>query len=618
MRKKGLITLFVIFVLISIFMVIITDEWIEGQLENTLSGMVGARVEFDGFYVSVFKLEAGWKGFRVTDPNDTWKNIIETGRAACDLEVVPVIYGRLVVDELRLEDVRSGTQRASDGKLPDDRNTRRTQRGAYEIAAAHMSGRAEDTTIPDLSQLSTGIDIENVVKSLNLTTIDNLSGVRDDIDSTAKELEQVWNSFPEIKERSEAIIAEAQTIDINNLRQIDDFIRTANTIKSIRDRSESLQTDIFDKKTMLSEGVSRFERGLETVDNWIQDDIRRARAAARLPEINAENIAGMLFGQQLLSRVQSALRYLDIAHEYSAKLAPAGKIESPPRFKGQDILFPDKRQLPRVWVKKIVLTGESGKSQSDRGIMLSGNAVDITSNQKIIGKPTVIQIHGGKEGGRDYRLGIVLDYLQDLSEETFEIGITRISLNNTSLGTVSMLPERIVRGSMDLSAVVSLKGNRLDGSVHLTAREVEFQFDANPQAGIVQEITRAVFESVDSLEIDFRFSGQPETLSFTVGSNIDRLYSTRLRAVVGDRLQKEQAALESRVRQKIEPEYRAVQTFITAKTNDIGLKINSLDTLLRENSQVVEHYKRSFEQRIDNEKNPLLRQALQRVRDIIK
>ena len=122
MRKKGILGVLIFLLIVLILAYFFSDNWVEKQVESYASDIVGAKVEIDNFDLNLIELKAGWTRLQVTDPNDTWSNIIETGQAKLNIAAEPLLYRRWIVEELRLEDFRSGTKRETDGKLPDDKN----------------------------------------------------------------------------------------------------------------------------------------------------------------------------------------------------------------------------------------------------------------------------------------------------------------------------------------------------------------------------------------------------------------------------------------------------------------------------------------------------------------
>ena len=86
MRKKGIAALLIIAVIVIALIMIFTDQWLEKRLENLGSSIVGAKVEIDRLDVSLTGLHVRWDSLQVTDPKDTWTNMLATGKCEFDME----------------------------------------------------------------------------------------------------------------------------------------------------------------------------------------------------------------------------------------------------------------------------------------------------------------------------------------------------------------------------------------------------------------------------------------------------------------------------------------------------------------------------------------------------
>ena len=56
-------------------------------------------------------------------------------------------------------------------------------------------------------------------------------------------------------------------------------------------------------------------------------------------------------------------------------------IETPKRFKGQNIHFPVERSYPKFWIKKILISGGTDKAQDPQYFYAKGEVLNITNDQ---------------------------------------------------------------------------------------------------------------------------------------------------------------------------------------------------------------------------------------------
>jgi len=616
-RKSGLVILLVIFLITIAINLVVTDAFLENQLESALSQITGSRVEITGFQMSILSLEAGWKRLQVTDPNDTWTNIIETGEAQCDIALEPLLYGRWVIEELKLEELRSGTPRETDGALPEKKK-QATEPGILDKTARTMSEEITKTTGFDFGMLVKKIDAAAIVSSLDLQSPANFDNLRQDFINTAAHLKNEYKSLDTFRIRSEGLLNKAQSINPENLKSVNDFIQAANTFREIRDTALSVKGEITEKANSIRVDYSRLQTAIKSVDNWIQDDIMRAQSAAKLPELNTQNIARMLFGEELVTRLVKYLGYIETARDYKEKYAPNTKVESPPRFTGQDIHFSDRTKWPKFWIKRISVSGSTGAEQNDDSITLSGSAQNISSNQKTSGQPAEIELSGIKTNGRTYEISALLDHATDMPKEMFHIGMGGISLNNSTISGGGLLPRNIEKGVMSVQSDLSISNGIVDGHAEISTKNTAFRFDDTAGGDRMAGIVRNVFQRVDSVDVNLQFKGKPEALDISISSTIDDIFTAQLKNIAGDEFRKGRAAIESEVRKKLEPEKQKLLALYYEQRNGIEKQLSDLEFLSVKNSEAVEQVKNRILARIDGEKNPLLKQALKVVRDLLK
>jgi len=116
-RKTGLIFLVAIVAIIVGINLFFFDRWIEKRFESFGDKIIGAKVELSGLKVSIFNMKMQWDRLQITDPEDTWRNLIETGYCGFNIAPVPLLSKKVIIEEFQVQNVQFSTQRSTDGKL---------------------------------------------------------------------------------------------------------------------------------------------------------------------------------------------------------------------------------------------------------------------------------------------------------------------------------------------------------------------------------------------------------------------------------------------------------------------------------------------------------------------
>jgi uncharacterized protein (TIGR03545 family) len=359
----------------------------------------------------------------------------------------------------------------------------------------------------------------------------------------------------------------------------------------------------------------------KSIDNWVKNDIQNAVNKARLPDFSVKNIAKMLFGPLLADRFETGLKYFNIAHKYGKKLAPTNKVESPPRFEGQDILFPDRRRMPKFWLKEMVISGETGSSSENRGLILAGNILNLTTNPKTVGLPTELHLSSEKIGRTAYNFTALIDRATDINKDSFAFSVSNISLNNVNVSEGGLLPKKISKGNMDIGFNLDLVADELNGYLDISTKNVSFLF-GDQQKDRFAAITHDILQNVGQIDLKLQFSGKPQNLNIGLHSNLDNIFASRFKSLVSGEIAKGRAEIEKRIRTRLEPKKREALQLYAQKKQEIETKVSELEQQLNEKIQFVETKKKEIEQKFEEEKkkqtDDLRKKAEEKLKNLLK
>jgi uncharacterized protein (TIGR03545 family) len=187
-RWKGIALFGVIIAIILIIGFFFIDGWMESGIETAAEMATGAKVEIDDFYISFTSAKTGWMRLQVANPNDTWRNLIETGDCDIDVEFLPLLSGKIIIEEIRVAGVRTNTERESDGKLESE--TKSTAPGFTDQVAANLSEEVSSLPAFQAARNVTKVNTDSLMKLLNLSAPGR-------IDSLQKALEANYTAWSE-------------------------------------------------------------------------------------------------------------------------------------------------------------------------------------------------------------------------------------------------------------------------------------------------------------------------------------------------------------------------------------------------------------------------------------
>ncbi|MCH8957592.1 hypothetical protein IIA28_20105, partial [candidate division KSB1 bacterium] len=166
MRPKGMIALLIIVVLFGAVLYLLSGKLIERVLEKAGESAVGAKVEIDNLKLNLAELSISLDRLQVTNPNDTWKNLFETGRMSFDMEVVPLARKKIIINDVTIADIRVGTKRESDGAL--QKTGIDASSGWFASASESLKEQVADAPVLNLGVLKQKINVDSLFALINI------------------------------------------------------------------------------------------------------------------------------------------------------------------------------------------------------------------------------------------------------------------------------------------------------------------------------------------------------------------------------------------------------------------------------------------------------------------
>ena len=477
MRKKFLLIVLVPLIIVSLIVYIFIDSWITSGLEYAGEKAVGAKVEIDGLHVHLFPLGIEWAKMQVANPNDTWKNLFQTGRVSFNINTGQLLRGKYIVNIVELKDFIVGTKRITNGALPKEKITAvKTETGTAkgENAQAvkkdngsYFSKLAEDafkntvTTTPlfDLAKLRNGFNVDSLISILDMKSVQHIDTIKGQIDQLNGQWGTLQKDLDAQKQKALDIEKQVKAIDVSKLKNLQSVLQAINTVDNARKSINEIKDFVNEKTSSLKNNAQTIAGSVGQLKNYVNQDFDKLKSMAKLPSINTSGMASLLVGNEMYKRAQKYLYWADFARSNIKKYSPQPDYTYPPRFKGQDIRFPEERAYPKFWIKKVDVSGGTDKS-AENYFTASGDVENISDNQHLTGEPITIALQGTTE--QRLKLGAMFDRRTDVPKDQFNVSLAGVPVSDFSLGNSSFLPTKVSKANMDTQAKLSMVGNRID------------------------------------------------------------------------------------------------------------------------------------------------------------
>lgn len=600
MRKKFFYFIFVPLVALCAIFYFFLDGWIESGLESAGEGVVGARVEIDNLTLSLSPVAIQFSRLQVANPNDSWKNLFETGTVRFALDFGQLLRGKYVVETMEVNDVVLGTKRSTDGALP----RRQAGDGGGSLisdATAAFMQEAQKAPVFDIAKIRKELKIDSLLNVQNLRTVQYI----DTLKLRVRDAEQVWRATLTDVEKSKQRIAEIQAnvsaINLNELKTPDKILEAVgnanNAYKGLNEINETFKS----RRTSITDQINVLSASVNAIDDNVRADYESVRRLARLPDLSTQGLASLLVGREIMGRVHTYLSWVDFARANVPKYIPEPDYEKPPRFKGQDIHFPVERSYPKWWIKKVVLSGGEDKARDPDYFYARGEIRNISSNQNLAGFPLTVSLKATKGGSSAFTVDASFDRRPATPIDTYKVTASNITAGEIEFGQADFVPSRITNAVIQLTADATVPGSRFDASLKLAFQRLSVVFDRDPRNDL-ERITRSVLGSIKSFDVAIRLWNTRGPLDVALSTNLDDLLASRTKAVLGDELARLQAEIRSKVNQRIAEKRAEFEALFNQKREEAFARVRAYESLVGQSLAQLDTKRKELEARVEQEK----------------
>jgi uncharacterized protein (TIGR03545 family) len=607
-RWKGIIFLAA---LVGIFLLVgwlFTDNLVEKELESLATHINGAKVEIDDLQISFSELYIRWKRLQVANPRQTMKNRLETAGCELDFEFWPLFSDKFIVESFTMTGIRTNTDRQEDGKILKDESS--AQSGFLTNTSRYLEEQVSSLVTPQLTALSKNANVDSVLKILDIQSIEKITALKQQSESVYNGWEQKLNNLT-IEKDAKEVESQIKSIDVNQLKTADQLVAASAKVDKIYSLIKVNANTLNQSKNALSADLSTLKSQADQVDDWIEEDYRKAMSLAKIPQLNAGNIGRLIFGRRIVDQINGYLDYIALARKYTSgsdKEKPEKK--SPPRLKGQDIYFYNKNARPDFWIKKINITG-----LTENEISWEGRVTDIVSDQRLIGKTTSLSIGGQNAAGVRIALDGLLDYLKKEPAEEFNLTYSGFSLANLKLSEFSLLPNKIASGAGTVQTGITINGDQIDGRLSFNGKKMSFDFSGTKtSSGKLEEIIQSLLKDIHDVNFVAHIQGKAGALKFTVDSNLDDLFAQKIGAIVNQEFDKTKKEIQNKIDSEVNKYRQEFDQLRTGKEELLKGEISKYENLLKQELDRADEKKKE----IDNIYNKEKKNLENKVKDLIK
>lgn len=571
------------------------------SLENSLETVTGARVDVSSVSLNLIRLGVRIGDIQIANPNNTWRNLIQAKDIRFQADPIPLLYGKIVIEEIAVEELMINTKRKTDGKL-----NRPLLPGPFGAAQAILHESIAGIPVLKAGDMAGQFNVDELLKNYSFDL--DLSAV--DIESKLEKLETRWESseaeLDKIKvtlKQNEEKLRSLKSGDLKNPLVIREKVETVKEVKqSLKDVEKTVKTS----RDSFREDVDGIRSTISNMKDVADGDYQKIIKMANVPNPKQMDITEALLGKDILN--QSTVM-LNLVSELQA-MVPV-KVVNPPKKKhvrgGQDIVFPGRKTYPRLLIKRIHVSGQGNVDTELEGFTAQASVEGVTSEPVVYGKPMVFAVNAtaGKLGRLDVTGQIDRtrpDYQDQFHARVFGFPVPELPMPKDN----KYLPTSIQIKSTEVKTDLTLSQNEFLLEMTVEGRDLVGNYQGRPEPeDLIQEIIREALAEFDLISLSYRLQGIGKELEMDLTSNLDDVVRERIKTIIGRKLDEFFNSVRAKVETKLQKKQAELNAKLDKGQRDLETKLAEAQEKLSVQLQESEELKKKLEAELEKTKGKL-------------
>ena len=605
-RKSAVIVVLVVAVLVGVFVYLARNGIVERIAETTLDRMVGAPVDVQDLTLNPFTLTAGFGKLRIADSEHVDHWLVEAGPAKFQVSIAQLFASKFVISAMTLENVTLGAKRpgiappaAPAPAAPAPGSAPAGGVPAPPAAQPPAGGIAVASSKLDVSGLLENVDVSKLMQGRKLTAVQAIG----DTQKIAEQKYAAWDKrigTTTLPQDLAAIDKDAKALKFDVKNQ-DDLKKLQASLQGLQKRTDAAQKEL----SGLNDGYKKDKAELGT--QWdkasalSEEDIKAIKASAKLSNLSVSNVGRALFGDAAVAQFNTLLHYAALAKK--ALKSDKGKEEKKPKRRaGRWVTYPvTARVYPVFAVEKIEFSGFNLNKEGKPDTKFTGTMTALTSDAELYGQPLRVGVKGVSPDGKDWTVQAEFDQRKEPGVTTILMTGGGITIGAIDMGKSDdgLYPQRMLTPSTELDTHLKLTGDNLNGLLKITAQKVTFEYPpippGNQRRDELAKSLRAVFADFRSVEVKATLGGTIASPQFSASSNMDKIVSERMNALLGKRMAEVDAQIRGEVNKQVQAARTQAEGSVKAEQAKVEKSLGGLNQQRDQAQKDVDKSKRDAE-----------------------
>lgn len=596
-RWEALVPFIIICLIVGLYFNLFFDGHLRRGLEWAGYKAMGAEVNIAKLETSFFKASLRIQGIELTDSERPTHDSVKIGDVRFSMLWDALLRAKIVVNEAAVEQIEFGVQRKYPGKVkpPEPESTKPGfAEKLKEQALKEAQEQAGENVLGDVIAMLGGTDSGAQLQKLQQSLPSKGMLEKFDIDLKAKQKnwDQRFKTLPQEKD-IQALNVRLNKIKYKDFKSPQELQTSLQDLDKVFKDGDSLYKQVQSTGDDLNKDLKDLESQYKEIEKQIKTDIKSLEQHFRIPKLDAKALSTAVFNHYLGPYKAKFFKYKALADKYlPPNLMKKDKdetvvIQPHPREKGITYEFGHANSYPLFWIKRTAVSSQAGASPEAGNI--KGEILDITSNQALIGRPTVASLAGDFPGKDIYGflVRLSLDNTKPLSEIDYKFKVEKYPMSGSELvksPEVQIMFNKAT-GSMDVEGkIIGLK----NVSVAMNNSFTKIDYAISAKNEVADQVLKSVFAGIPSVNLTVDGHGDFPDIPFSINSNLgpelQKGFEKQLQAKINEAQKKIQAVIDEEIgKQKAQ-----VETQLNQLRHQFDTEIQKAQSQLNDQKKQVE------------------------------
>jgi len=560
-RGKVLSIFILLGILLAIYISFFLDFHLRWGLKKILTDANCAQVDIQSVETDLKNASFKISDIRITNYHVPEENLLHFDEISLSFLWDGLLRKKFIIEKSKINELSFHKTRPSKGRVyPVCKENQIKESGIDEKIKNEKEKIFEDNVIAGLISLLQGDgNIKEKIKNikLDLKTQKRIQ----ELEVLISQKEKQWTKeYEELKDFSDVkkLYDSAKSLKIS-----DNPIELATTIKqaiSIQNEAQEKVKNYESKITALRSDINNFKDKTLEINQLVKEDTLYLKKYFNIPDVNLSTFSQDIFKSYIDGVVAPYMRYW---HTFKRKIPQVNKkddnkLEPKKRDAGITYHYPRTKSYPSFWLKNLELTSKSQlvKSNEKTTYTFSGNLLDFSSDERIVGRPMSFKLDGSlpvqQIKGINIDGTVARNYETGKYESKIKGAVNSYPVKLIKLGNSSKFKLQLT----DAIAKTTFEGG-INGAVSDLKLRTAFQ-DINwiieTQKEKVTKILKSVLDKIPDVSLKSFFSGNFLKPKIDISSDFDMRFKDGIQKFIGEKLKEGELKLRKIVDEKISAE----------------------------------------------------------------